>query len=96
MTKPITKKVSLSEGNYPVQISTEQLDKLKKKTCGCEESELGYHTKDCTLYEYGWNDAIDKVKQTSVNNGYYLSTDCKLTRAKTTSTVKGKFKYELG
>lgn len=35
----------------------------KKKTCGCEDSELGYHTKDCSFYEYGWNDCLDVVEK---------------------------------
>jgi hypothetical protein len=42
---------------------TSRLDKMKKKTCGCEESELGYHLKECTLYPYGWNDALEAVKK---------------------------------
>jgi hypothetical protein len=63
-------------------MTPEDLDKLKKKTCGCEESELGYHTKDCTFYEYGWNDALDMVKSLSK-------------RGKTVSTQPNKFKYHV-
>jgi hypothetical protein len=39
-----------------------------KKTCGCEKSELGYHTKECTLYEYGWNDCSAEFKKRVILN----------------------------
>lgn len=43
------------------------LDKIKselpkrKKQCNCEKSEFGYHIKECTFYEYGWNDYRSRV-----------------------------------
>lgn len=40
-----------------------ELDKLKLKTCDCEQTELGYHTKDCTFYEYGYNQALEDIKE---------------------------------
>lgn len=39
----------------------EKVGKMKKKVCGCEESELGYHTKECNLVPYGYNDALSDV-----------------------------------
>ena len=40
----------------------------KRKTCDCEDSLLGYHTKDCSFYEYGWNDCIKEVKRLNKRN----------------------------
>jgi hypothetical protein len=41
-----------------------------KKECGCEKSELGYHTKDCTLWEYGWNDCLKVIKEIARKRGW--------------------------
>jgi len=38
-----------------------RLTKLKKEVCGCEKSEFGYHSKECDLTLYGYNQAIEEV-----------------------------------
>lgn len=35
----------------------EELKKMSKKTCNCEE-DLGYHTKECDFRPYGYNQCI--------------------------------------
>ena len=34
----------------------------KKEVCGCENSELGYHMKDCDFEPYGYNTAVDNLE----------------------------------
>lgn len=35
----------------------------KKEVCGCEENESGYHTKECNLIPYGYNQALQEVEE---------------------------------
>ncbi len=39
----------------------EKIKKMKQKTCDCENSELGYHTKNCNMMPYGYNQAIKDI-----------------------------------
>ena len=38
-----------------------------KEVCGCEDSDLGYHTKNCVMENYGFNECrqqvIDNIKK---------------------------------
>jgi hypothetical protein len=36
----------------------------EREVCGCDEEEdgLGYHTKDCSFRNYGWNECIEEIK----------------------------------
>ena len=33
----------------------------RKKECGCEKSEFGYHIKSCTFFPHGWNEYRKEV-----------------------------------
>jgi hypothetical protein len=45
----------------------EKLDSMKKETCDCDKDEdpqaLGYHTKDCDMRPYGYNQALEDIKK---------------------------------
>jgi len=39
----------------------EAVSGMKKPTCDCDKGDLGYHTKECDLEPYGFNEALDSV-----------------------------------
>ena len=43
-----------------------RVEGMKKKVCGCDEDDdpqaPGYHTKDCDMRPYGYNQALDDLK----------------------------------
>lgn len=43
-----------------------------QKECRCEQSELGYHNKDCTFFPHGWNSYRRRVL--SILNKYEKNT----------------------
>jgi hypothetical protein len=52
------------QGAYADQIISlfEEIIPKEKETCECENSELGYHTKECDFTPYGYNEAIKEIK----------------------------------